>query len=532
MFIDGLRNLDPNPVMAFFVVIAIFAVVANLLADLLYAVLDPRIRIGGLSHDGTDASSNRSHRRRRRADEPSIADEQPFEQKEVAGLSQGQIVRRRFFRHKGAMVSLVVLIVHRAARHHEHRPRADPRLVEVGATPTSCRPSPDDGPTMSLRPTWLGGAGIRLGDHPFGLDNETGQRHVRADDARACRRRLVVILVLGVLALVDRRRRRRPVPATSAAGSTPSLMRFTDVIIVIPLLARSPPSPATPSSAQRHVDASRSCSGCSPGPAWRASCGPSSSRCASASSSTPPGSPARRSRRIIFKHILPNTVGMIVVSTTLLMGAGILTEAALGFLGFGIQPPDVSLGSLVERLPDGAFSSRPWLFVWPGVFIIVIVLCLQFIGDGLRDAFDPRQKRIPKRKDLERGDARADAERSPRRPTTGRRLSRRDVRPSSADDAERRPAPTPTASVSTCQRTGPARARAADRRGGRRRAAAPSDRGSSSAALARRRVDGRSPGRIARRLDARLPAGARCRARRARRPRAPGAGAAHAVNAP
>ena len=60
----------------------------------------------------------------------------------------------------------------------------------------------------------------------------------------------------------------------------------------------------------------------------------------------------------------------------------------------------MSLGSLVSDY-QGAFSSRPWLFIWPGVFIVGIVLCLQFIGDGLRDAFDPRQKRIPKRKDLE-----------------------------------------------------------------------------------------------------------------------------------
>ena len=106
-------------------------------------------------------------------------------------------------------------------------------------------------------------------------------------------------------------------------------------------------------------------------------------------------------RRIIFKHILPNTVGTIVVSTTLLMGGGILTEAALSFLGFGIQAPNVSLGTLVFDY-QGAFSSRPWLFVFPGLFIVTIVLCLQFIGDGLRDAFDPRQKRIPKFKDLER----------------------------------------------------------------------------------------------------------------------------------
>jgi peptide/nickel transport system permease protein len=69
----------------------------------------------------------------------------------------------------------------------------------------------------------------------------------------------------------------------------------------------------------------------------------------------------------------------------------------------------VSLGNLVE-LYDSAFSSRPWLFLWPGVFIVIIVLCLQFIGDGLRDAFDPRQKRVPKRKDLEREVARGEVE--------------------------------------------------------------------------------------------------------------------------
>jgi peptide/nickel transport system permease protein len=115
------------------------------------------------------------------------------------------------------------------------------------------------------------------------------------------------------------------------------------------------------------------------------------------------------SRRIIFKHILPNSVGVIVVSITLLMGAAILTEAALGYLGFGIQRPDVSLGNIVEQYKT-AFSTRPWLFVWPGVFIVVIVLCLQFIGDGLRDAFDPRQKRIPKRKDLESGATKGEME--------------------------------------------------------------------------------------------------------------------------
>ena len=85
---------------------------------------------------------------------------------------------------------------------------------------------------------------------------------------------------------------------------------------------------------------------------------------------------------------------------TLLLGAGILTEVALSFLGFGIRPPDISLGSLISEY-QGALTTRPWLFIWPGVFVIIIVLCIQFIGDGLRDAFDPRQKRIPKQKDLQ-----------------------------------------------------------------------------------------------------------------------------------
>jgi peptide/nickel transport system permease protein len=98
--------------------------------------------------------------------------------------------------------------------------------------------------------------------------------------------------------------------------------------------------------------------------------------------------------RIIFKHILPNAIGVVIVSTTLLMSGAILTEAALSFLGFGIVLPDVSLGQLINEY-QGAFQTRPWLFWWPGLFIIIIALGINFIGDGLRDAFDPRQRRIP-----------------------------------------------------------------------------------------------------------------------------------------
>jgi ABC-type dipeptide/oligopeptide/nickel transport system permease subunit len=97
--------------------------------------------------------------------------------------------------------------------------------------------------------------------------------------------------------------------------------------------------------------------------------------------------------RIIFKHVLPNAVGTIIVASTLTVAVAILLESALSFLGFGIQPPDTSLGLLISTYQN-AFNTRPWLFWWPGLFIIAIALSVNFIGDGLRDAFDPKQTRV------------------------------------------------------------------------------------------------------------------------------------------
>jgi peptide/nickel transport system permease protein len=105
--------------------------------------------------------------------------------------------------------------------------------------------------------------------------------------------------------------------------------------------------------------------------------------------------------RIIFRHILPNSIGIVVVNATLLMSAAILTETALSFLGFGITAPDISLGQIISQYNE-AFKTRPWLFWWPGFFIVVVALCINFIGDGLRDAFDPRQRRMPKMTSLSR----------------------------------------------------------------------------------------------------------------------------------
>jgi peptide/nickel transport system permease protein len=98
-------------------------------------------------------------------------------------------------------------------------------------------------------------------------------------------------------------------------------------------------------------------------------------------------------RWIIFRHLIPNALGPIIVNVTILVAAAILVETALSFLGLGVQPPDTSLGLLVSDA-DTAVSTRPWLFYFPGAFIVLIALTINFIGDGLRDAFDPTQTKV------------------------------------------------------------------------------------------------------------------------------------------
>lgn len=98
-------------------------------------------------------------------------------------------------------------------------------------------------------------------------------------------------------------------------------------------------------------------------------------------------------RRIIVRHLLPNALGPIIVNATLTVANAILLESTLSFLGLGIQPPNVSLGTLVAS-GEGDATTFWWLFVFPAVFIIVLILCINFIGDGLREAFDPRRSRV------------------------------------------------------------------------------------------------------------------------------------------
>jgi peptide/nickel transport system permease protein len=102
-------------------------------------------------------------------------------------------------------------------------------------------------------------------------------------------------------------------------------------------------------------------------------------------------------RRIIIRHIVPNVASIIIIDTALNVGVAVLAETGLSFLGFGIQPPDVSLGTLIA---DGTKSATtfPWLFLFPAGVLVLIILCANLVGDGLRDALDPSARPLRRRR--------------------------------------------------------------------------------------------------------------------------------------
>jgi peptide/nickel transport system permease protein len=95
--------------------------------------------------------------------------------------------------------------------------------------------------------------------------------------------------------------------------------------------------------------------------------------------------------RIALRHILPNVVPPLIVQTTLAIAAAVIAEAALSFLGLGQQPPAPSWGSMLNTAKD-YIDNAPWMAIWPGLSIFVLVLSFNLLGDGLRDALDPRQR--------------------------------------------------------------------------------------------------------------------------------------------
>jgi peptide/nickel transport system permease protein len=350
-------------------------------------------------------------KRKKDKEESITSGEQAIMNKETEGLSQGQIVRSRFVRHKGAMTSVFVLSFLIIAVFTALETKIGSIRIPgwwrfsydelLDLRTEGCPEGVVGCPTLDLVPSIIDGTGMGLGRHPFGQD-DIGHDYF-AMVMRGAQRSLYVASVIGLLA--------GTIGITIGAISgyfrgwiDSTLMRFTDFIITIPTiiigsvvgyhfgnlgvgflafylglfawtgLSRLVRGEFLKLRELEFVDAAR---------------------VAGASD-----------RRIIFKHILPNAVGVIIVSITLLMSGAILLETALSFLGFGVVAPDVSLGSLISQYQD-SFTIRPWLFWWPGLLIITIALCINFIGDGLRDAFDPRQRRRLTKKDKERAKVQA-----------------------------------------------------------------------------------------------------------------------------
>ncbi len=95
--------------------------------------------------------------------------------------------------------------------------------------------------------------------------------------------------------------------------------------------------------------------------------------------------------RIAVKHILPNVMPQLLVQITLTIATAVIAEASLSFLGLGQQPPAPSWGSMLNSA-QRFLTNAPWMAIWPGLAIFITVLSFNLLGDGLRDAFDPRER--------------------------------------------------------------------------------------------------------------------------------------------
>ena len=97
--------------------------------------------------------------------------------------------------------------------------------------------------------------------------------------------------------------------------------------------------------------------------------------------------------RIFFRHLIPNTMGAIIVASTLGLAGAILSEAYVSFLGLGVQPPTASWGNMLTQAQQFIQRGSWWMWVFPSLFIVFTILFINLVGDGLRDAFDPRSSR-------------------------------------------------------------------------------------------------------------------------------------------
>ncbi|GAA1852987.1 ABC transporter permease [Myceligenerans crystallogenes] len=280
----------------------------------------------------------------------------------------GGLVLRRFLRHRGAMVATAVLVVVVLAA-----------FTSIGVGPVPGWWDKDVATAYDKlgdgAPTW---------EHPFGQD--TIGKDYLALVMRGTQVSLFIAFGVGVISTV----------VGTVVGAVAGyfrgfldaiLMRVTDVVIIVPLLAIAAVLGRTSDgNLGLLVLALGAVLWTSLARLVRAEVLSLRERDFVLAARAVGTGPAR----IILRHLLPNAVGVVIVQATLTIAVAILLETSLSFLGFGVQRPDVSLGSLISEY-EGAFSTRPWLFWWPGLLILAVALCVNFIGDGLRDAFDPRQ---------------------------------------------------------------------------------------------------------------------------------------------
>jgi peptide/nickel transport system permease protein len=305
----------------------------------------------------------------------------------IKARTQRELVTRRFLRHRAALAGMITLggIILAAFSSIGVGPIPgwwDQSYTASGTVQNGGRMG------LDLLPSPIDGDGLQVGDHPFGQD-DVGRDYF-ALTMRGAQRSLVVCFLVGLVSTA------LGVLVGSLSGffrgaTEAVLMRITDLFLTIPLLV-------TAAVVGRNVgDAGAVALGLVLGAVlWtslaRLTRGDflslrekefvEAARATGASSG-----------RIIFKHILPNAIGTIIVNATLTIALAIILETTLSFIGFGVRPPDTSLGQMSSQYQD-SFSTRPWLFWWPGLFIIGIALSVNFIGDGLRDAFDPKQTRV------------------------------------------------------------------------------------------------------------------------------------------
>ena len=283
---------------------------------------------------------------------------------EPEAQTQWQLVRKRFFRHKAAVVSLVVLatvfVACFGAKWIAPFPKNQQDLLE-----------PIVGPNR---------------DHLFGVD-QLGRDYF-TEVLYAGQISLKIGLAVGLISTIV------GFIAGAIAGYFGKfvdnlLMRFTDLFLVIPFLA------VLAVSLKKFGYQDFTIILVLAGLAWMSVARVVRSQVLSLKEKEfveAAKAAGASSNRIVIRHILPNMIGPMMVNATLAVAAAILAEATLSFLGFGIQPPKTSWGNMLSAAEGTVGTPKVYLLYFPGMMLLLVVICINFVGDGIRDAFDPQTK--------------------------------------------------------------------------------------------------------------------------------------------